>query len=379
MYSITEILAAAGIANEAWSKGGASARLTAANQLIGTYADLLKVVRGNSEYRGWEVHHTLEALDVDRLNLGPFSPAYDQQICVLIPAAAHHRINSILRRANPTKLTASTADLESAYRDAYNLVGNYCGSSEAAIAKELFDIFKAVARNLSNAANDALSEQLNKKRDELQKLQNRISLEKGLHEKLIRGSSPSPLQTAGVVASAINPITLGAALVSPANRAVIGGAVNALNPKPRPGLDIWEKAEASARLANQALTRRDLPQLLEALSKGEGHFRQADAQFTAWRDGIELAGRRAELAIGVAAAVATIIAIGVFALEATATTAAAGTAAATQTPTGVRVASQITEGVQRIVTASTVAEEQAGEALVKDGVAQLRMALPTPR
>jgi hypothetical protein len=378
VYSITEILAAAGVANTAWSKGGASARLTAANQLIGTYADLLKVVAGNSEYRGWEVHHILEALDVDRLNLGSFSPAYERQICVLIPATAHHRINSILRRANPTNLTASVTELESAYRDAYNLVGNYCGSSEAAIAKELFDIFKAVARNLSNAASDALSEQLNKKRDELQNLQNRISLEKGLHEKLIRGSSPTPLQVAGVVASTINPVTFAAALVSPANRAVIGGAVNALNPKTRPGLDIWEKADASVRLANQALTRRDLPQLLGALSRGDGHFRRADAQFTAWRDGIELAGRRAELAIGVAAAVATILAIGVFALEATATTAAAGTVAGTQTPTGVRIASQITEGVRVVVSASTLAEEQAGEAMIEQGVAQLRMTLPRP-
>jgi hypothetical protein len=378
MYTIPNILAAAGVTSESWSKGGANVRLTKANQLIGTYADLLRFVGANSEYARWEVHHILEALDVNRLNLGAFAPPYRQQICVLLPATNHYRINSILRRTNPTSDTVTIADLESAYRDAYDIAGNYCGSSEKAISKELYDIFRSVVITLNDAATKALNDQLRSMRDTLQKLQNGLAGEKALHETLIRDSSPSTLQTAGFVASLINPITLAGALVNPANRSVIGGAVNALNPKTRPGLEIWAKGEECLRIAAQALARSDLPGVIGALAKGEGYYRSADAEFTAWRDGIELAGRRAELVIGVSAAVAAIVAFGAFAAGALAATAATEAVAATETTTGVHFASELTRGVRVIVTASTAAEGQLGEAIIDGAVHELQMSLPSP-
>jgi hypothetical protein len=376
MYTIPEILAAAGVLSESWSKGGVNVRLTKANQLIGTYADLLRLVAANSEYKGWEVHHILEALDVDRLNLAAFAPAYRQQICVLLPRTSHHRINSSLRGANATSETVTIAQLESDYRHAYDLAGNYCGTSEAAISKELFDIFRSVVNTLNDAATVALNDQLRSMRDTLRTLQNRLSLEKGLHETLIRESSPGALQIAGFVASVINPVALAAALVSPANRSVIGGAVNALNPKTRPGLEIWAKGEECLRVATQALARSDLAGAIGALAKGEAYYRRADAEFTAWRDGIELAGRRAELVVGVSAAVAILIAFAAFAAGATAATAATGAEAA-KTRVGAEIATEFTRGARTILQASTLEGEQLGEAIIDDAKERLVMSLPS--
>lgn len=370
MYTVDGILRTAGVTFEAAKFG---AQLTAGNQLIGTYADLLRFRGADNAYRGWEVHHIFEALDIDRLGLSAFSPDYEQQICVLLPAAAHHRVNSVLRRANPTLLTATSSELEPAYREAYQLVGNYCGSSESAISEELLSIFKAVLKNLTDSAATALDEQLVKARNELQRLERLIALEKGLHAQLAQGSSPSVLQAAAFVASMMSPLTAAAALVNPANRPVIGAAVNTLNPKNRPELSIWAKAEANVSVARQALGRRDLAGAATATAIGHGHFMNADAQFQAWRDGIPLAGRRLQLAIGAAAVAAAIVAIGVYAVEATAAAGATGAVAAGSTSTGVRVATEVQRGVRVIVTASSLAEEQAGEAILTEEVPKLFM------
>lgn len=213
-----------------------------------------------------------------------------------------------------------------------------------------------------------LAAKLMKARAELQKLERSIALEKGLHQSLLRGSSPNPLQTAAFVGSMLNPLTAAGALVNPANRPVIGAAVNKLNPVNRPELSIWKKAEDNARAAGEALARRDPVDAATAIAIGQGHFLNASARFQAWRDGIPLAGRRAELAIGAAAIAASILAIGFFAVEATAAagaTGAAGAAAAGNTSAGVRVATGIERGVRIVVTAETLAEEQAGEAIVR--------------
>ena len=209
---------------------------------------------------------------------------------------------------------------------------------------------------------------LMKARAELQKLERSIAMEKGLHETLLRQSSPNPLQTAAFVASMLNPVTAAGAFVNPANRPVLGAAVGMFSPVSRPELSIWKKAEDNARAANVALAGGDPVGAAAAIAIGQGHFLNANAQFQAWRDKIPLAGRRAELAIGAVAIAASIVAIGIFAIEATAAagaTRAAGAAAAGNTSTGVRVATEIERGVRIVVSAETLAEEQAGEEIVR--------------
>jgi hypothetical protein len=216
------------------------------------------------------------------------------------------------------------------------------------------------------------TEQLRKVRSELQKLEGQIAFEKGWHADLYAGSKPNPLQTAGFIASMINPLTAAAALVNPANRSVIGGAVNLLNPSTRPELSIWTKAEAHARVANQALQRGDIAQAATALAICNGHFLKASTRFRQWMDGIPLAGRRAELAIGVAAAAAIIVAVSVFAIEAAAV-GTTGTVVAGETTTGVRVAAEVERGIRVVLTSTTLAEEQAGEEILFEEVPKLVM------
>jgi hypothetical protein len=123
--------------------------LTAANQLIGTYADLRRFQISNPDYFGWDTHHIVEAQDLDRLDVRNQFPPYEQQICVLIPNTAHaKRINSIFRNQNPASMHVTANHLKSAYRDAYWLIGDYCGGGERQIRNELVNIVLAVFRSV---------------------------------------------------------------------------------------------------------------------------------------------------------------------------------------------------------------------------------------
>lgn len=377
MYTIADILKVAGVATQPFASSGVTVRLSAGNQLLGSYAQLLKFRAADPNYRGWEVHHIFEALDVTRLGYSPFSPGYDEQICVILPAAAHHRINSILRRENPTSLSATTRELDQAYGQAYALIDNYCGSSAAQVRSELLSIFRAVLSNLQAGKDLQTANQLMKGRHELDRLARQIALQKGLHAKLLQGSTTNVVQGAAMAASMLNPIAAAAAFINPANRSTIGAAVNLLNPAKRPELSVWNKAEQFAQIADQALGRRDMASAASALGKCEGHFRNASAQLEAWRDGIPLAGRRAELSIGAAAMAAVVVAVAVYAIEVVAVgtaSAAATTAAGGEASTGVRIAVEgVEKGIRVITTAETLAEEQAGEELVEQTVKKLIM------
>jgi len=369
MYTVVQILSAARIISVPFTNGGVTVQLTTGDQLMGTYDQLCKFRDANPDYAGWEAHHILESLDVERLGLGAFAPPYGQQICVLLPRKAHQRINSVLRRANPTGWSATSPELKWAYRDAYNLVGNYCGSSEALIFQELYNIFDAVLGDLVRQQDAAIA----RARGELQRVLNLISLEKGLHGTLVEGASPGLLQTAGFIASFANPLTAAAALVSPSSQAVIGGAVNLFNPTSMPEMSIWEKAQAHAQAARQALLHRDLASASAEIALSRAYFEKADLAFKTWRDNIELAGRRAEITIGVAAAVAAVAAIGVFVVEgagATATAAAAtGTATdagvAESTETGKRIFLKMRIAVEEVIEAHSYEEEQIAETKLK--------------
>ena len=147
-YTIPQLLMAASVRHEPYAKApGGRIFLTAANQLIGTYTDLLRFKQSNSQYFGWEAHHIVEAQDLERLSVQQRFPPYEQQICVLLPKTAHaKRINSILRKENPSHLQAVADDLKAAYRDAYWLMGDYCGGGERRVREELVSIADTVFR-----------------------------------------------------------------------------------------------------------------------------------------------------------------------------------------------------------------------------------------
>lgn len=144
MYTVPQILTAARIKHEIHGKRpGTGVFLTGANQLIGTYADLTRFRTSGSEYLGWEAHHIVETKDLDRLGVQDRFPSREQQICVLIPGAAHRkRVNSVFRSQN--NLQAAVSDLKHAYRDAYWLIGDYCGGGEKQIREELMNVVLAV-------------------------------------------------------------------------------------------------------------------------------------------------------------------------------------------------------------------------------------------
>src|SRR5262245_20336448 len=124
-------------------EGNPEIYISKGNQLFGGYHFLTAFRAGYRDkmgraYTGWEVHHIVEAQDLDRLGLSSQFPNYESQLCVLLPREAHvGRINNVLRNRNPSRYSATARELLSAYREAYELIGNYSGSNEALIINEL--------------------------------------------------------------------------------------------------------------------------------------------------------------------------------------------------------------------------------------------------
>jgi len=148
MQSVLDILTAARVPYKAyavWRNPGVF--VTAANQLVGSYANLKRGAATDGNYFGWQAHHIVESQDLERLGIDQQFPRREQQICVLIPERAHvGRINSVLRNQNPTAVKVTATDLVRAYKDAYVLIGDYCGGGEAKIRGELVAIVSAIFR-----------------------------------------------------------------------------------------------------------------------------------------------------------------------------------------------------------------------------------------
>lgn len=156
MISNQAILSAAGVVFSSF-ENSLEIFCSKGNQLFGSYAALesfrsvYRTRSGQAAYAGWEVHHVIEDQDLHRLGVAQQFPAYRQQLCVILPRSAHvNRINNILRNRNPTRYSATANELLSAYREAYQLVGDYSGGGEAVIRQELLEIVKAALR-LANA------------------------------------------------------------------------------------------------------------------------------------------------------------------------------------------------------------------------------------
>jgi len=150
MFTVTDVLLTAGVkfsVYAGWQPG--NVYITEANQLIGSYRDLEAFRASDNNYSGWHVHHVVEDDDLHRLGVSTHAPAYPNQLCVLIPERAHvGRINSILRRENPTRYHATGPELRRAYAEAYAMIGDYCGGGEPSIRKELLSIVYAEFQKL---------------------------------------------------------------------------------------------------------------------------------------------------------------------------------------------------------------------------------------
>jgi hypothetical protein len=118
MPTVPQILQSAGVRCQDYPQAPRQGVfLTAANQLIGTYRALTRFRATHPEYTGWEAHHIVEARDLERLHIAHQFPVYEEQICVLIPKAAHgKRINSILNRQNPSGMMVNAHFLKQAYK-----------------------------------------------------------------------------------------------------------------------------------------------------------------------------------------------------------------------------------------------------------------------
>ena len=153
MYTVPHILMSANITYEdspavARTEESFSRRPT--NWWGNCMPNLRRFQTSNPAYFGWDAHHIVEAQDLARLGVQQRFPPYEHQVCVLLPKTAHaKRINSIFRAQNPTNLQVTANDLKCAYRDAYWLIGDYCGGGEGAIRDELVNVVLAMFRSAS--------------------------------------------------------------------------------------------------------------------------------------------------------------------------------------------------------------------------------------
>ena len=166
MPDVPQTLAMAGIsASRAEFAPARWVYLTVGNQLIGRHRDLKEfrevgdkgifldpdrkgiLDKRDIGYQGWESHHVVEKQDLQRLHVAERSPAYEDQLCVLIPKIAHgKRVNGILRSVAPVGGAFTPRELLAAYDTAYEVLGDYSGGGERLIRHELVSIVQATFR-----------------------------------------------------------------------------------------------------------------------------------------------------------------------------------------------------------------------------------------
>lgn len=148
MITSKQILNVAQIQHEPYQDSdGYEIYITAGNQLVSTHKMLSEFRSQSKFYKGWQSHHILETQDLNRLHITQLAPDRDNQFCVLLPERAHiGRINSVLRRQAPIGVVLPPRSLLAAYKDAYDLVGDYCGGGERKIRLELVSIVEASLR-----------------------------------------------------------------------------------------------------------------------------------------------------------------------------------------------------------------------------------------
>jgi hypothetical protein len=225
------------------------------------------------------------------------------------------------------------------------------------------------AANLNASAARALQAAFDRIRNQLNELRNNLAREMSLHQTLLNQATPSAMQTATTVIGLSNPVTALPTLVNiavnPAMRPVVGAAVQQLNPA-KHTMAIWKPTQDALRAADAALQTRNPSMALAQLGIGLATFVKASQQLTAFREGTELAGRKAQVVIGVTAAVVALTAVAVFSFSAVAGTTTVGATATAGSPQ-IRIAAEaFKEGMIRIATAESSAAFDAGVEMVTE-------------
>ena len=113
--------------NETSSTGRYGHQLFGSYTALESFRNIYRTRSGQAAYAGWEVHHVVEDQDLDRLGVAQHFPVYKQQLCVILPRAAHvNRINNILRNRNPTRYSATANESGITVAEAKRLYGRSC-------------------------------------------------------------------------------------------------------------------------------------------------------------------------------------------------------------------------------------------------------------
>jgi ribonuclease len=140
-----------------------------------------------------------------------------------------------------------------------------------------------------------------------------------------------------------------------------GFVTNSLFNTPIPDLVIWNNAQARLDSALKAIQNRNVKTATKQLFFARAHYLAALRKFETWKGGIEAAGMKMQVAIGVTAVVLIGAAVGAFAATAVAADNAAIATAAEQTVVRVAATVQRADVVIRIAEATSLEQEAAAE------------------
>jgi hypothetical protein len=227
-------------------------------------------------------------------------------------------------------------------RGTYRLVLG--GGGEVYITGNHYRDFRQILNMPTAVPPNALAARLEKERNEAlakleafrQRLQNQVELVRGEHEAQMKILT----ETESLAGAAIG---------------FAGFVTNELFNSPIPEMIIWSKAEQNLDAARNAIRMRSVKKATKDLFRARLHYLVALTKYTKWKDGLEAAGTKMQVAIGVTAVL--LIGAAVAATAATAA-AAAGAEATAAEATVVRIAAT----VQRADTVIRIAEATSAEA-----------------
>ena len=181
------------------------------------------------------------------------------------------------------------------------------------------------------------SEALSKLSAEVEKLQNQINQSSGDHK------AQADL------------------IYKPSFEGFAGFWTNRLFNKDVPLLLIWNDAHSAVAAAQGALKRRDIVKALGHFIRARRAYLVALKQYTTWKDGIQGAGVKMQLAIGASAVAAVLAFVAPAAVKVVADTLAAGTATAESTVAAEQMLARIATSAAKADSAILAAEVQIAE------------------
>ena len=152
--SVETILRASGVLEKPepeWALGPYRVFMSRGEQLLGTYEALDSYRHqerahygGRADQPSWEAHHVFEDRELDYLGVRAKFPPRERCLCVLIPRAAHKRINSVFEAH--TRRFRDVSGILQGYRLAHSMLGDYSGSRPGTVAAELDRIVRTAFR-----------------------------------------------------------------------------------------------------------------------------------------------------------------------------------------------------------------------------------------